>query len=211
MEDMTQALADAQLQALQNQIAPHYIANTLDAIRMRLILDGQEQTAELLRIFMDSLRTYTAGPRDTISLREEVAFLDEYLVLQKFRHLERLTWNIPIAQDLLNLQIPRFILQPLVENSIRHGFARNVENPHLTVDAYRSGNSLLITLSDNGAGISPEKLQEGMLPATGVGYTNVVKRLELLYGRDAGVHITSKPGAGTKTVIKIPLKGRENQ
>ena len=211
MEDMTQALADAQLQALQNQIAPHYIANTLDAIRMRLILDGQEQTAELLRIFMDSLRTYTAGPRDTISIREEIAFLDEYLVLQKFRHLDRLTWNIPIAQDLQDLQIPRFILQPLVENSIRHGFAGNVEKPHLTVDACRSGNSLLITLSDNGAGISPEKLQGGNLPATGVGYTNVVRRLELLYGGDAGVHITSNPGTGTKTVIKIPLKGRENQ
>lgn len=211
MKDMAQALADAQLLALQNQIMPHYIANTLDAIRMRLILDGQTQTAELLRIFIDSLRTYTAGPRDTVTLREEVAFLDEYLMLQKFRRLDKLTWNIPIAQDLLELQIPRFILQPLVENSIRHGFAGNVEKPHLTLDAYRSGSSLFITLSDTGVGISPEYLQGGSLPATGVGYTNVIRRLQLLYGDDAGVHITSNPGAGTKAVVKIPLKGREKQ
>lgn len=214
MEDMAQALADAQLQALQNQIVPHYIANTLDAIRMRLILDGQNETAELLRIFMESLRTYTAGPRDTITLREEVAFLDQYLTLQKFRLLEQLTWNIPISQEILDLRIPRFILQPLVENSIHHGFTGRVENPHLTLDAYRSGSGLFITLSDTGVGISPEQLQamySGSLPVTSVGYTNVCKRLELLYGGDAGVHITSNPGAGTKAIVKIPLKGRENQ
>ena len=176
MEDMAQALADAQLQALQNQIVPHYIANTLDAIRMRLILDGQNETAELLRIFMESLRTYTAGPRDTITLREEVAFLDQYLTLQKFRLLEQLTWNIPISQEILDLRIPRFILQPLVENSIHHGFTGRVENPHLTLDAYRSGSGLFITLSDTGVGISPEQLQamySGSLPVTSVGYTNV--------------------------------------
>lgn len=207
MEDMAKALADAQLLALQNQIMPHYLANTLDAIRMGLILDGQNETAELLRILMDSLRTYTAGPRDTIALRDEAAFLEQYLLLHKFRLLGNLTWDISFFQDVLDLEIPRFVLQPLVENAIRHGFAGKAEAPHLTLAASRSGNCLLITLSDNGTGISQERLKAGRLSYSGVGYSNVCKRLELLYGESAGVHITSEPGAGTKTVIKIPVEG----
>ena len=114
-------LRDAQLTALQNQITPHYIVNTLDAIRMKLILDGQSESAELLRCFQESLRTYALRPDETVLLEEELGFLEDYLKLQSFRLLGKLSWNFQTDPAALRVPIPRFILQPLVENAIEHG------------------------------------------------------------------------------------------
>lgn len=197
MNSQDQTLNDARLVALQNQIVPHYIVNTLDAVRMKLLIDGQDSSAELLRRLQDSLRTYAFDPHDTVTLAGELEFLEDHLHLQRFRLLGKLTWDFSVPAELLDARIPRFLLQPLAENSVRHGLVA-AASPHLHISAAMSGEHLTICVSDNGAGIPAE-------PASGgIGLANIRERLRLLFGDAADLTLKSIPGSGTAAVIRLP-------
>lgn len=200
---MDQALTDlrtARLSALQNQITPHYIVNTLDAIRMKLLIDGQSDSAELLRCFQDSLRTYAFSPLDTVALEQELSFLESYLQLQKFRFMGTLIWNVVAEPTVLSLPIPRFLLQPLVENAVRHGLTPDMDTPRLQICAELDGDALVLSVTDNGKGISPAAVY-------GTGLTNVKERIQLLYGDRSAVTIEVLPGSGTCVALRLPEKG----
>ena len=195
-------LRDAQLTALQNQITPHYIVNTLDAIRMKLILDGQSESAELLRCFQESLRTYALRPDETVLLEEELGFLEDYLKLQSFRLLGKLSWNFQTDPAALRVPIPRFILQPLVENAVRHGLDPAMDAPCITVTAHIDAERLFLSVSDNGRGISGTS-------GSGIGIQNVNQRLRLLYDENCSVILQTVPSAGTCASVCLPIKGGE--
>ena len=195
-------LQTAQLTALQNEITPHYIVNTLDAIRMKLLLDGQTESAELLRCFQDSLRTYAWSAWDTVSLEQELSFLKDFLQLQGFRLLGKLTWEFDIEEHALFLQIPRFLLQPIVENAIRHGLDPSMPQPHLRIAARLEEDTILFSVTDNGRGYYPAS--DGK---RGIGLANVNQRLQLLYGDGCAVTVENLPGAGTRASFRLPRKG----
>lgn len=201
MDLVRRELRYAKLTALQNQIKPHYVVNTLDAIRMKLILDGQSETAELLRCLQSSLMTYDFEPFETVTVAQEAAFLEDHLKLQKFRLLGKLTWDICLQPQTEGLQIPRFLLQPLVENAVRHGLDPHMEHPYLKIDVSLDGDCLCLSVTDNGKGFFDEN------NSCGIGLKNVNERLRLLYGDSCTVTLKTCPGFGTRAVLSLPGKG----
>lgn len=200
--DMVQTqLRTAQLTALQNQITPHYIVNSLDAIRMKLILDGQTESAELIYSLQNSLTTYGFSPYDRISLSEEFAFLENSLKFHQFRFMGKLSWEMQLPSRLEALQIPRFLLQPLVENAVRHGLSADMPDPKVQIKAWLHGDVLCLCVSDNGKGFSALK------NTPGIGLANIKERLGLLYGDSALVEFQSIPDSGTSVTLRLPKKG----
>lgn len=201
MGSMQPELRAARLTALQNQITPHYIVNSLDSIRMKLLIDGQPETAELVHSLQCSLKTYGFSPYNRISLSEEFAFLENSLKFHQFRFLGKLSWEMQLPSPLEALQIPRFLLQPLVENAVRHGLSADMPDPKVQIKAWLHGDVLCLCVSDNGKGFSPLK----NIP--GIGLANVKERLGLLYGDSATVELMSIPGSGTSVTLRLPEKG----
>ncbi|MBO5892415.1 MAG: histidine kinase [Oscillospiraceae bacterium] len=202
MDSMQKELQAAKLSALQNQIVPHYIVNSLETIRMKLLLDGQSESAELLRCLQTSLKTYGFFPWDTVTVSQELSFLEDTLNLYKFRYLGKLTWEFCISQQADNLQIPRFLLQPILENSLRHGLSADMESPHLQVAASLEEDFLCLSVTDNGTGFS------GAENSHGIGLNNINQRLQLLYGDSCSMDIKTVPGSGTCVTLRLPGKGR---
>lgn len=209
-----------QIVALQNQINPHYIVNTLEAIRMKLLIQGERESSEMVLYLTESLRTYAWTPHSVVTLREELAFLDRYLILQNYRFLNKITYHVEVDDRLLDVELPHFLLQPLVENAIQHGFKNMVAEPHLELSILAEGEDLYLVLSDNGLGMEEEALQtlrrrmeedDFSTPIGGasIGVLNVCRRVKLLYGRDCGLTIKSKPGYGTEIEIRLKRTRKE--
>ena len=201
MRAMLNELQSARLTALQNQITPHYIVNSLDAVRMKLLMDGQTEAAELLHCLQNSMKTYGFAPGERISLVEEFAFLEDNLKFHQFRFLGKLSWSMNLPAELELLQIPRFLLQPLVENAIRHGLSADMTNPSVEIRAWLQKDVLCISVSDNGIGYSES------VDSRGIGLANVRERIALLYGCSAAVEVKPVPGAGTCVTLRLPEKG----
>lgn len=204
MESLQDELRDARLTALQNQIVPHYIVNSLEAIRMKLILEGQSESADLLLCLQNSLKTYGFSPDATVTVSREVEQLQAWLKLHEFRYLGKLSWDFSVAHGAEDLQIPRFLLQPLLENAIRHGLMPDMDAPQLRVSLWLEGNFLCLSVSDNGMGFSGESSSRG------VGLTNVRQRISLLYGETSTMEVKSIPGSGTSVTLRLPEKGKVN-
>ena len=201
MDAIYEELRTAQLTALQNQIVPHYIVNSLDAIRMKLLLDGQTESAELRGCLQTSLKTYGFVPGERISLSEEFAFLEECLKFHRFRFLGRLSWVLHLPAELQSREIPRFLFQPLVENAIRHGLSPDMPNPQVEIKAWLQDDFLFLSVSDNGKGFLESENPYG------IGLANVKERLRLLYGDVSAVDVKSVPGSGTCVTLRLPEKG----
>lgn len=201
MDPVQSELKNAKLTALQNQIVPHYIVNSMDAIRMKLLIDGQVDSAELLRCLQTSLKTYGFSPADTVTVSQELAFLEDTLKLHNFRFLGKLTWTFSIEPQTKNLRIPRFLLQPILENSLRHGLNGDMEAPSLQIKIWLQEDALCLSVSDNGCGYSDRK------EFCGIGLSNVTERLRLLYGNNFQMQIQSEPGSGTCVTLRLPGKG----
>ena len=213
---------NAQLKALEAQINPHFLYNTLQAIGSEALTDTDGTTVySMLTTLADCLR-YTIRASDTVTLREELRYVDNYYRLQKLRKGDRLTLDENVSQDLLDLPIPKVSLQNLVENSIRHGLSDDVTSIRIQLNAETDGTNLLLSVTDDGCGIPEAELHklrtlfdERRLtnPDTGVGLPNLFNRLKILY-RDADVLTASRTGAdhGTKVTLRIPIhaeKGSE--
>ncbi len=209
-----------QIVALQNQINPHYIVNTLEAIRMKLLIQGERESSEMVLYLTESLRTYAWTPNSVVTLREELAFLDRYLILQNYRFLNKITYHVEVDDALLDVELPHFLLQPLIENAISHGFKNMVAEPHLDLSVLAEGEDLYLVLSDNGLGMEEEALQalrrrmeedDFSTPMGGasIGVLNVCRRIKLLYGKDCGLTIKSKPGYGTEIEIRLKRTRKE--
>ena len=204
MDTQQDELRAARLTALQNQIVPHYIVNSLDAIRMKLILEGQSESADLLLHLQNSLKTYIFSPYDTITVSQEMEQLQAWLKLHEFRYLGKLCWDFSVTPGTENLQIPRFLLQPILENAIRHGLTPDMDAPQLRLSLWLEGNTLCISVADNGMGFSGESSSQG------IGLTNVRQRIALLYGETSSLEVKSVPGSGTSVTLRLPEKGKVN-
>lgn len=193
-------LAQAQVRALQMQLHPHFLFNTLHAIRVLVREDpaGAERTLVLLG---DLLRQTLAGAHSqTVTLQQELAFLGLYLDIERTRFSDRLSIEYNVAPDTLDLPVPNLILQPLVENAIRHGVAHRSEPSTITVSGRRQDGVLSLSVRNDG----PPLASSGIEPA-GIGLATTRERLAHLYGADASLTLCDLPEGGVQAEVRLPV------
>ena len=199
-------LAEAQLQALQRQLHPHFLFNTLNAISALMHRDVEaadqmlSKLSDLLRIALDQ-----RGAQE-VALKDELEFLQKYLEIEQARFGDRLSVDFTIEPQTLDAQVPNLILQPLVENSVRHAVAVRIEPGHIAVRARRNDDRLELSVRDNGPGLPKGRTAA---PASGVGLANTRSRLERLYGASQHLTFAEPPGGGLLVTVSMPFKADE--
>ena len=194
-------LAEAQLQALQQQLHPHFLFNTLHTISALMHRDTEAADAMLARL-SDLLRlTLDRLGIQEIPLKEELDFLEKYLEIERTRFGERLIVNMAIEPETLDVSVPNLILQPLVENAIRHGIAPRIGGGRLHIVARRTGNRLWLMVRDNGPGLPAAKLDA---LNKGVGVSNTRSRLQHLYPGTHKFEFHQPSDGGLAVTIEIP-------
>jgi two-component system, LytTR family, sensor kinase len=202
-------LVEAELRALRAQINPHFLFNSLNSIAALITAEPEAAEEMIIRLAKIFRRVLTYHDRPFSSVNEEVSFLQTYLEIEKVRFGDRLQVNFEIEESTSHLAIPTFILQPLVENSIKHGLGPKVGENLLTIRARQLNEHLELTVEDNGVGANVTKKFPD-LDSTGLGLRNVEERLKTVYRGDAQFSFESAPRLGSRAQILI-LITRENQ
>ena len=194
-------LNEARLAALTSQINPHFLFNTLNSVSS-LIRTNPEEARSVVYRLSSILRRLLRKTENLTPLREELAFIDNYMMIEMVRFGEKLRFIKEIEPESLNRLVPSMLLQPLIENSIRHGLAPKIDGGMIRVRTYLADNKLHLIVEDDGVGIPEARL--ATLFEQGIGVSNVNERMKVLYGPDYRMWIDSKPGEGTRTGIEIP-------
>jgi two-component system LytT family sensor kinase len=196
-------LAQANLRALNMQLQPHFLFNTLNAISVLANKGERAKTVRLIERMSDLLRMSLENTEQTVPLVRELEFAQRYLDIEQVRFADRMTVRFDVAPDTLNAQVPSMVLQPLVENAVKHGIARRRAAGKIEVRARRDLETLEIAVRDDGPGFTDE-------PATGrtgVGLANTQARLEQLYGPDGfEMYRGNGPGGGALVRITLPFR-----
>src|SRR5215467_2696319 len=201
LQEQEKLLLAAKLEALANQINPHFLFNTLTSISS--LIRTQPETARMLITKLSGLlRRLMRSTDHFVSLREELESVDEYLDIEVIRFGPQLTVVKEITPDTLDVIVPSMILQPLVENSIKHGLARKVGGGRITIKAMVREGHTVIEVHDDGLGMTEERLEHAL--GGGIGLSNVNERLRTIYGAHYQLKLKSVPGAGTSVSIEIP-------
>jgi two-component system sensor histidine kinase YesM len=200
----------AELELLQAQINPHFLFNTLNSIRLQAIMKGEDEIAGIIGSLSTLLRMTINRNNEFVSLHEEVDTVEQYMKLMNFRHQEGVRLTANLASDTLLETIPRFTLQPLIENAYIHGLKQ--KHGEIGISAWKREHFLYIEIKDDGIGMTKEKLREiqNGTPITGIGIKNVNERLKIIYGDMFAMEMDSSPGNGLAVTLKIPLNaGKE--
>lgn len=219
IQELTQAIVDekerqrqSELKALQNQINPHFLYNTLDSI-IAMIDKGENEKAEKMIVALSKFfRISISKGQNVIPLPNEIEHARNYLLIQKMRFGDAFNYDIEMEPGLEQYYVVKLILQPIVENSIGHGLKEGEEG-HILIKAYTEGDLIKFDIQDNGYGMLPSKVEE--LEASfknddihqGVGLKNVYQRIRIYYGEKANIEIHSEEDVGTKVTIVLPKEG----
>ncbi|MDN5334401.1 MAG: hypothetical protein PWP59_1663 [Sphaerochaeta sp.] len=201
----TRELEKARYMALQAQINPHFLFNTLNIISRTALFENADSTVDLLDSLASIFR-YTLEEHEDVSLGEELQFVREYLTIQQFRFKDRLHYTITCPPDLMEMRLPPLVIQPFVENSMIHGLEPKVEGGSITIGVQAQKKHVLITITDTGVGIDEQKLiQQKGKPKQHIGIKNIIDRLDHYCKGKANVaiHRISEEG-GTVVSISIP-------
>jgi sensor histidine kinase YesM len=206
-ESLKRQVVEARMAAMQAQVEPHFLFNTLASIDHLIETDPprasimQKNLIALLRASMPTMREANAqGTRD---LGRELAVIRPYLEILKVRMEERLQTDVRVSDGLLSAEFPPMMLQSLVENAIKHGLEPKAEGGSLTVSAEIVHGKLAVTVADTGLGFG-----KAATAGTGIGLSNIRERLGLLYGNKAGLNVTETAGGGTTVTITVPYVAR---
>jgi two-component system sensor histidine kinase YesM len=205
----------AELEMLQAQINPHFLFNVLNSIRMNILIKGDEENAALISSLSVLLRMTINRNNEFVALREETDTVMHYVKLMNFRHKERIDLQVALGKDTLQVPVPRFFLQPLIENAFLHGLDQNKGT--IRIESWLDDRFLYVRVEDDGKGMDKERLLalrkklEGAPPEhqpagpamTGIGLTNVAGRLRLIYGSGFKAEIESAPGQGTSITLRL--------
>jgi len=198
---LTAQLAQAQLQALKMQIHPHFLFNTLNSIAALLHKDVEAADRMIARLG-DFLRlTLKQSDTQTIDFAQELKFLKCYLDIERTRFEDRLTVEIEVEPQSLNVAVPNLILQPIVENAIRHGIARQTSSGQITIRAFKEGERLIVQVEDNGPGLRTNPNGTN----AGIGLSNTRARLKQFYGEDYRFEIANAAERGVIVTLEIPV------
>ncbi len=203
VESQQRLLNEARLAALMRQINPHFLFNTLNSISS-LIRTDPELARGVIYKLSNILRRLLRQHENLNPLREELRFIDDYMGIELVRFGERLEFVQDIEPNTLDRLVPSMLLQPLVENSIKHGLSSKVDGGMIRIRSRSVDGKLLLSVEDNGVGIAEAKL--ATIFKQGIGISNVNERLKVLFGNDYRMSIDSKLGSGTKTEIELPCR-----
>ena len=211
LEDQGRLVLEARFDALQRQINPHFLFNTLNSITS-LIRVEPELAREMIGKLANILRTLLKERDAFVPLSEELDFTDDYLGIEVVRFGAKLRVAKEIAPDTLDIAVPSMLLQPLIENSIKHGLEPRISGGTVTIRSRMTEHRLLLVeVEDDGVGMETGR---EMAPAgsglvrsgSGVGMRNVRERMEVLYGGAASVEMVSRPGRGTRVTLRMPVR-----
>ena len=207
--------AHAELMALRSEINPHYLINTLETIRMNLVLAGDRRNAHILALFAESFSECMSDAEPRRTLRRELELVNRYFEIQRYCHPDMVSLDVRVPESLQDGLIPPLILQPLVENAVYHGLEPKAGPGVITLTASEREGALRLCVEDDGVGMSPGELKdisdmlamgESALPRDRyLALRNIRMRLDLLYGKDAGMSIESVQGQGTRVTVFMPL------
>ncbi|MCO7197466.1 sensor histidine kinase, partial [Pseudonocardia sp. McavD-2-B] len=196
----------ARLRALRAQISPHFVYNALTTIAS-FVRSDPARARDLLETFAEFIRHSLAARGDYVPLAGEFRSVEAYLTLARAVLGERLRVQVRVAPEVLPVPVPVLALQPLVENAVQHGVERSPDGGLVQVSGEAEGDVCVITVDDDGPGMSPEHARAvlaGTAEGAGLALVNVDRRLRAVYGPDHGLVIETAPGAGTRIVLRIP-------
>jgi two-component system LytT family sensor kinase len=199
-------LTEARLTALTNQINPHFLFNTLNSVSTLIRIDPDRARSMVYRL-SKIMRRLLRATEAFAPLRDEISFIDDYLGIETVRFGDKLRFIKEVESATLDRVVPTMILQPIVENSIKHGLASKVDGGTIRLKTWLDGNHLRIQIQDDGVGIPEGKLQR--ILESGIGVSNVNERLRVLFGPQYTLEVSSRVGEGTTTSIAIPDTYRE--
>lgn len=210
---------EAEMMMLQRQIRPHFLYNTLDGIRMKALLNEDREAAQMIEKLSLLLRRTTDMKTEYVSVREELEYVTYYIELQNLRFRYKFQLIVEIPDEVMEMTIPKFSLQPLIENAVHHGLEKRMMNRQIRISADCGEDTVDIVVKDNGEGINEEKLEEirrtldnpDMLESEHIGLNNINVRLKLYYGREYGLLIDSEVGKGTTLSLHLPRQGKDRE
>ncbi|WP_270168184.1 cache domain-containing sensor histidine kinase [Paenibacillus sp. SYP-B4298] len=189
---------EAELRALQSQIKPHFLYNTLDSMYWMAILQHNEQVAQMAESLSESFKLSLNKGKETILVYNELKHIEHYLRIQNIRYNGRFRYIEQVEESILGMEMLKLLLQPLVENAIYHGLEPKLGEGTIRLTGVREGGWLLFTVEDDGIGIDDmERIGQGF------GLGNVKERLKLYYGEDSSLEVWSRPGEGTRVVLRF--------
>jgi two-component system LytT family sensor kinase len=201
LEEQERLLVEARLAALTSQINPHFLFNTLNSVSSLIRTDPDQARVMVVKL-SKVLRRLLRKHENFSALRDELSFIEDYLAIEVVRFGDKLRFERDVAEDTLDMLVPSMILQPLVENSIKHGLSSKVEGGTIRIRTRRGGSRLCLTVEDDGVGIPEAKL--ATLLDQGIGVSNVNERLKVLFAGEYRMWIDSHPGRGTRIEIEVP-------
>ncbi|MBT2680375.1 histidine kinase [Bacillus sp. ISL-35] len=210
-------LQESHFRSLQSQMNPHFLFNTLNTLSKKAYLEGSEEISDLLVSVADLLRYNLKQIDRSVTLRDELIVVNQYMQIQKARFTDRLQLQLDIDDSCLHVAIPALTLQPIIENAVIHAIEPNINGGVITIQVKDMIEYVLVRIIDDGIGMPDEIITQILLErqvqsaghSTGIGFSNVVKRLRLFYERDDVIHIESSVGSGTTVLLKIPKQRGE--
>jgi sensor histidine kinase YesM len=215
--ELDRLIKEMELKHLQNQINPHFLFNTLNTVSKMAYLEDATATSSLIDSVATLLRHSLGKIDQPVPLKDEVAVVEDYFHIQKIRFSERSRFVLDIDENCLAIDLPRLTLQPLVENAFIHGIEEKEAGGTITLKIYATNKHVTVEVSDDGAGMPVEKVRQLLSltqdevahvgHSTGIGLTNVIRRLQIYYKIDDIVRIESEQGKGTTVRLLLPKKG----
>lgn len=210
-------LRKTELKALQAQINPHFLYNTLDSIQWMCEQDNSKEAVEMVGALAKLFRISISHGNEFITINDELRHAESYLIIQSYRYKNQFTYSFDVDESLLGYMCNKITIQPFIENAIYHGLDRMVDEGEIRICVRADGKDIIITVADNGLGMTKEQcetiLKKDRSDSKGIGVKNVNDRLKIYFGDEYGISIESELDVGTTVKIKIPKieKGRENE
>ena len=196
------------LKALQAQINPHFLYNSLNTIKWMSRMQGAEAVADAVSA-LSSIMQVSMSPKTYLTFREELDYLNKYICMQEYQKAVSIKFVCKIEEELEALYILKMLIQPIVENALKHGRVMDRSDGYISVSVYQEGKDIQIDVEDNGCGLSEEEssdILEHLQESDGIGLFNIQKRIQLYYGQQYGVSITGEKGIYTCVSLRIPRK-----
>ncbi|RSL33613.1 sensor histidine kinase [Salibacterium salarium] len=218
--EMDRLMKELELKHLQNQINPHFLFNTLNTVSKMAYLEDADDTSHLIDSVSALLRYNLGNLKNSVSLRDEVEIVQSYFHIQQTRFQGRVDFTVELEENTLYIRVPRLILQPLVENAFIHGVESLEDGGTIALCVWRQNNQVMVEIADNGIGMEDEQIQKVLSPewvesekhvghSTGLGLTNVIRRLQLFYQTENVVQIDAAPDKGTVIRLVLPEFSQE--
>ncbi len=202
------------MQALESQINPHFLYNTLETVSSKAILNDDIEISNMV-VALSTMLRYSVRNLEVVTLEQEIEHIKSYIIIEQYRFEKRINFKFEIESDLYHEKIAKLMLQPLVENALEHGFHKKNDG-QVTIRAEKYTDHLRIVVIDDGRGIAPDKLKQinknlshnsesSFDKRNNIGIINVNRRLQLIFGEEYGLNIHSIVNKGTKISIDLPI------